>query len=299
MDEDDIPPPVPPRHPNMLAETIHDDLVTQSLGGYRMQNNLVRSGSEHCLLSQSTIEPSGLKSHRQQQQFSGSTSPLASLRRGSLTPISRHSAKEKKPKSEKNPFKTKKNKKKSDTFGGRGTPTGSVLSSPARNATMFFGGSPSHTVNLSSSVNLGGGGGGGASTRGSLSCSASFNSADIKSSKKSRWGMIRHKVGKKLTRTPNMLDDEEPKIQGRGPRTQRSHSSPSIKKYSVGRSLSITEEDGRGVSLPDGGTGMSISGAVSPRLRRGSSSQQGYNLKMLSKIFAILTCWLEEYFEVS
>lgn len=225
-------------------------------------------------------------------------SPLASLRRGSLTPMmdskqsSRSSAKEKKSKtSDKNPFRTKKNKKKADTFSGRGTPTSSVLSSPARNATMYFGGSPSHSSGLSNSVNLGGGAGNG----GSLSCSTSFNSGDAKTLKKSRWMMLRNKMGKKFTRTPHMMDEEEPKIHGR---TQRSHSSPSVKKYNVGRSLSITEEDIR-INMTDGGHGGSVSGIVSPRLRRASSSQQGYNLKMLSKIFSILTCWVDEYYEVS
>lgn len=248
---------------------------------------MVRHGSEHCLLSRSVTAadfPSKLP-NRELQHFNRSSSPL---RRKSLT-LTAQSSKDKKSKNlEKNHFRSKKNKKKSETFNGRGTPPSSAHSSPAKSATMYFGGSPSHPSNLTNSVSVGGAGGG------ALSCSSTFSGIDCgsKSSKKSRWTMLRSKMGKKFTRASN-VDEEESNTLGRL-RTQRSHSSASIKKYNIDRTMSITEEDSRSDYL-DGG---SMSGS-NPRLRRSSSSHQGYNLKMLSKIFSILTCWVDEYFEVS
>ena len=279
MDDDDLPPSIPPDHPNKLGGRS----ITSSLNNYWREGTIVRHGSEHNLTSQSiTIaELPGSKFHKGEQHGNSIL-----LRRKSLTPMAQkhfNSDKDKKTKSLENPFRSKKNKK-GENLSIRGTPPSSVHSSPAKSSTMFFGGSPSHTSNLTNSVSVGRAGN-------ALNCSGTYSSVDVKCSKMSPWMMIRSKMGKKFSRSSTM-DEEEPCVHGRN-RTQRSHSTPSIKKFNVGRSLSITEEDIR-YEFRDGGGSVS---STNPRVRK-SSTTQGYNLKMLSKIFAILTCWVEEYFEV-
>ena len=235
VEDDDIPPPLPPRHPNMVAST-NEDLMSQSLN-IRNFPRIVRQRSEHSLLT-------------------------ASLNIGPTK--TDYDIKDKKDKS-----KGKRKNKKSDTFSGRGTPTGgSVLSSPVRSSTMYFN-SPSHTGTTS------------------LAPSASFSAADTKSTPKktSRWSNIRNKMGKKLRSPSISADTEEPGRLLNKP--QRSHSIPSIKKCGVySRAGSITGEE------------MEVGGSiVSPRIRRGSTSQNNVNL--VAKIFSVLTCWIEEHFEAS
>ena len=278
--DDDLPPPVPPRDRNMMAEID----VSQSLGGYLQSGTLIRSGSEHSLLTQSVcMAESTSKFHPGTKLRAG----MLPLRRGSLNPLMDKSVIPKSPKkSDKNIFRSKKSKKKSDTFGGRGTPTNSAMASPARSSTMMFNHSPSHTSSLSSSVNMGGGGG---ASGVSISLSASFNSGDSKC-KKSRWKLLQNKVGRKFNKT-NIAEEEEEEMP-RGSRAQRSNSSPSMRKFGVNRNYSITDEDFRVGSMGDG------SGVISPRSRRASSSQQGCNGKVLAKIFSILNVWVDQYYEV-
>lgn len=175
-------------------------------------------------------------------------------------------------------LKVKKSKnKKADTFGGRGsgtaTPT-SAFTSPSKSS-MYFSGSPSRT-----------------SISGSLGPSAIFSNPDLtKTPKKSKWMNLRNKVGKRFLRSPS--DTEDVRLQNK---PQRSHSIPSIKKHVVysGRNTSVSGEELGMISMPDGG---SIS-MVSPRIRKPSTSQ-GNNINLVSKIFSVLKCWVDEYFEVS
>ena len=283
-EEENVSPPIPPDHPNIPTE---ENLVEQSLSTFIRCGNMVRHGSEHSLVTNSVNLSEVCESN--QQYRLRNTSPLRRKSLNQMISTSSSAGKERKYKSlEKNHFRKSKSKKRVESLSGRGSPANSISSSPARNTNMFFSGSPSHTRNMTGSLSLVGGGG----SQGSLS---GFNSLDSKSSKKSRWTMMRMKMGKPFSRTSNM-EEEEASMQGSGRRTQRSHSSASIKKYSIGRSSSITEEDFLNSGSVHGG---SISSVAGPRMRKGSITQQGYNLKMMSKIFSILTFWVDEYFEVS
>jgi len=282
--DEDVPPPLPPRDASMLVED-----MSQSVRSYLRPetSNLVRSGSEHSLMTQSVSVTessshsrfqSGSKLHVRSQQF----------RRGSLNPMMDRPILPKSPskKSDKNIFRSKKAKRKADTFSGRSSNT---ISSPARSATMMFSQSPTHTSAFTSSMTLGSGAAGSCSGSGGagLNLSASLNVSDNKA-KKSKWKMLQSKVGRKFQKA-NIVEEEG--LPQSPARAHRSNSSPSIKKYGVNRSYSINEEDGRRV---DRG---SMSGVISPRSRRTSTSQT-CNLKVLTKVFNILNVWVADYFEV-
>lgn len=247
IEEADTPPPLPPGHPNMVPslKTTDEDLVTTSLN-YRIPR-MIRRGSEKSLLS-----------------CSMSMGPPP-------TPSGGHGKGSKKSKTLEKQQKNKKKPKKSDTFSGRSTP--SLLSSPAKSATMYFNGSPSHTAG------------------GNLSLTSSFSSADLKTPKKSRWLNLRSKVGKKLSRSPSHTSEYE--VVKTTAKAQRSQSIPSIKKSSIysGRNSSLSGED---MGVTDGGP----MGIVSPRLRKRSTSGNN-NVNLVSKIFSVLSFWVEEFFEVS
>ena len=240
----DAPPPLPPRDPDMLSPKYDE---TRSLSSPFMPKNLVRQGSEHCLLS-------------------------SSINLGSISNISdKYSitsgifGRDKKPKNEEKSSSKGKRKKKSDTYSGRATPTGPSNGSPSKSSSMYFGNSPSHSR--------------------ASGFSSSFNQSDLdKNSKKSKWFIIR-KVGKKLSRSPSIDPDEVKKNI-----PQRSQSIPSVKKCGLypGRSTSLSTEE------PDGLTGL-----VSPRHRRRTSSLQVNSVNLVSKIFSVLSCWVNDYFEVS
>lgn len=190
--------------------------------------------------------------------------------------------KEKKSKTLEKP-KSKRKTKKSDTFSGRGTPTSSsVLSSPVRNSsTMYFGSSPSHTGSLS------------------LRASASFSAADIQlkttPKKASKWSKISNIMNKKLNRaTSTGMDADDSQLRTK---PRRSQSIPSIKKCGIynGRNASIGGEE-MGMGLCESG---SISSTI-PRTRtRKSSASQANSVNLIAKIFSVLRCWVEEYYEVS
>ena len=259
MEEEDTPPPLPPRHPDMYSvqttRTNKKQMLTESLDPSKL-SRMLRRGSEHNLLTTS---------------MSSASSSVSG------TP-SHSSGKDKKSKTlERKQPKEKKKKKKSDTFSGRATPV-NVLSSPAKSSQMYFGNSPSHTSGSSS-----------------LSASQSFNaSGDMaKTPKKSRWLNVRRKIKKNFTRSPSFVDADEIKAVHKSNKPQRSHSIPAIKKSGVynGRNASISgcSED-LGMNIPDG--------LISPRARRASTSP-GNNVNLVSKVFSILMCWVEDYFEVS
>jgi hypothetical protein len=189
--------------------------------------------------------------------------------------------KEKKSKTLEKIPKTKKRSKKADTFSGRGTPTSSsLMNSPVRNSSnMYFGTSPSHTYSSS------------------LGASASFSTADHhqqKTPKKaSRWSKISNMVNKKLSRGATGTDGDDKHRLSVKPK--RSHSIPLIKKSGVyGRSGSVGGEDvGVGGMYEAGSTN-----SVSSHARRASTSQ-GNSANLVAKIFSVLGCWVEEFFEVS
>lgn len=191
----------------------------------------------------------------------------------SIGPAESTPDKQKKSKTLEKPVKGKKRSKKSDTFSGRGTPTSSsVMNSPVRNsANLYFGSSPSHA---------------------SLGVSASFSTADIqqKTPKKvSKWSKLSNIVVQKFSRAEG--DDTRMRV-----KPQRSHSIPSIKKcgvYPVRNSSVPGEEMGMGGLAENG----SIS-SINPRARKSSSSQAN-SVNLVAKIFSVLGCWVEEYFEVS
>ncbi len=247
---DQGPPPLPPRDPDMLLPpNLYED----------RRKILPRRGSEHSLLSLSMSVGSGAQKPLEKQ---------LSIKK---------SGKDKKAmkKLEEISLKNKKKNKKSDTFSGRATPTtSSALSSPARTSSILYfpGSSPSHNT--------------------SVSCSASFNDSDLgKSPKRSKWNMIR-KVGRKIARSPSIVDQDDVKNAIKSNKPQRSQSIPAIRNCGIytARSVSITAENGLCGNLTDGG------GMISPRIRRGSTSQN--DVTIVSKIFSILTTWVEDYFEV-
>ncbi len=271
---------MPPRDLSMLNEMA----VTQSVRSYlQPESSLVRSGSEHSLLMQSV---SLVESGSRFQSGDGTKLRVGLLphRRGSLNPVMDKSLLPNSP-SRKSDKKSKKSKKKADTFGGH--TSSSAMSSPARSATMMFGNSPTHNSMLSNSLNMGPGGGAGMG----LNLSASLNAVESKG-KKSKWKMLQSKVGKKFKH--NITEEEE--VPRNKPK--RSNSSPSGKKYAVGvnRSFSINEED---IRISMASDRSSISGVVSPRSRKASSSQQVCNGKVLAKVFHIFNAWVMEYYEVS
>ena len=189
---------------------------------------------------------------------------------------------------EKQPFKSrtlekankpkKKSGKKADTFSGRATPNttpNSLHASP--NRTMYFSSSPSHSINLSAA--------------------AAFANQDANKTpkKSSKWTNLRMKMNKKFSRSPSVSADtgDDTKLRTK---PHRSHSIPAIKKSGVypGRNASISGGDDVSLSMADGG---SIS-AGHTRHRKTSSSQAN-NVNLVAKIFSVLSCWVEEYFEVS
>lgn len=185
-------------------------------------------------------------------------------------------AKQGKSKTLEKPLKGKKRTKKSDTFSGRGTPTSSsLMNSPVRSTNMYFGASPSHSA--------------------SVSASASFSAADQHNrtpKKMSKWSKISSMVNKKFNRGGAETDESRLRV-----KPQRSQSIPSIKKCGVysGRNASISGEE-----MSFGGTliGSESISSISSRSRRTSSSQ-GNSINLVAKIFSVLGCWVEEYFEVS
>ncbi len=265
MDDDDSPPPLPPGHPN--ADSKHSDTMTkeeESLGSFYRRGGLVRRGSEHSLLNYS---------------LNMGQSPMLSGGGGG------GGGKAKGPEGKGKGKKVK----KADTFGGRGTPTASLslMSSPIRssNNSMFLGGSPSHHGGNS------------------LAPSASFSNADLggKGQKKqSRWGNIRSKVKKNFSRSPSVTaESDEAKILHK---PQRSQSIPAIRKTAVNsRNGSISMASGEDYAVANvtdiGGGG---GGIVSPRRRTSNShaATTANDVNLVSKIFSVLKCWVEEYFEV-
>lgn len=94
-----------------------------------------------------------------------------------------------------------------------------------------------------------------------------------KSPKRSKWGDLKSKM-KKFKRSPSLEAEELQGLQGRYPRKG---------------SLSNDSLMSTGINLPDGGM---------PRRQRRSSSSYGNSVALVSKIFSVLSCWQEQFFEV-
>lgn len=99
------------------------------------------------------------------------------------------------------------------------------------------------------------------------------NEPSSKSPKRSKWNGIKNKM-KKFKRSPSLEAEEMQGLQGRYAR----------KGSLISDSLMST-----GINLPDGGM---------PRRQRRSSSSYGNSVALVSKIFAVLSCWQEQFFEV-
>lgn len=103
--------------------------------------------------------------------------------------------------------------------------------------------------------------------------------SEIKSPKR-KWEGLRKKIGmvKKINRSPSMEADE---LKGQGSFSRKG----SLISETL---LSISN----GANMTDGGVPMTTR-------RRRSSTCQGNSIALVSKIFAVLECWLGYFFEVS
>ena len=248
LDDDDTPPPLPPRDPDMLAPATpsHDLRTHDSLVGNRM----IRGSSEHSLLTTSLNIGSTTRSpfHHGNAML---ISPAHQTRSALSTPERRRFSSTKEQSGSQKPLPG--GGKKSNTFGRY---------------------SPVQPGDLPETAK-----------------------SPRKEKTKSRWSGLKDKVNKKFKRSPSM---EAKEMQG-FPRESRSQSIPSVRrnniiaprKTSVGPEVKLSVA----VDVPD-------SGALSParRQRKTSSSHvQGLavnTVTLISKIFNVLGCWQENYFEV-
>ena len=279
IDDDDTPPPLPPRDPDMLPATkvTDESSLTQSLSSYSLNHKkLIRRGSEHSLINYSL-------SNSEQLAKDKSRSLEKSAKAGK-----------------------KKGNKKSETFSGRGTPTCASLHASPNRSNMYFGSSPTHTsmshAHLTSSMS--------GSSGNILAVSSSIgggSGTDVAKTpkKNSRWTNIRNKMGKKFSRGSVSTDSEDCTGKHHRSKPQRSQSIPSSRKagvYVSVRNASVSGEEMSGMSYTDGGAGVGggggVAGAVLPRHRKSSSSYTN-NVNLVAKIFSVLNCWVDEYFEVS
>ena len=115
-----------------------------------------------------------------------------------------------------------------------------------------------------------------------------------KSSKKEKsrkgWTIVK-KVTRSFKRSPSM---EGGNLQG-SPRESRSQSIPTVRRNNVQRKTSVGPEVKLSVAVdvPDGG-----SQGPSPARRQRTLSTQGSGVTLIAKIFSVLGCWQENYFEV-
>lgn len=259
--------------------TPDESMLTQSLSSYSLNHKkLIRRGSEHSLVNYSLT----------------SSEQLAKDKTRSLEKSITKSGK-------------KKGNKKADTFGGRATPTCNSLHASPNRSNMYFGSSPTHTP--AHAHHLSGGGSSGNITSGG-------GSGDIPKTpkKSSRWTNIRNKMGKKFRGSVSSEAEDGTGKYHHHHRTkpQRSQSIPSSRKgavYASARNASVSGDDLSGISYPDGavggvggaaGVGGGVAGSmvVPPRHRKSSSSYTN-NVNLVAKIFAVLNCWVDDYFEVS
>ena len=118
---------------------------------------------------------------------------------------------------------------------------------------------------------------------------------DGKSSKKEKSSKRGWKIVKNITRSfkrsPSM---EGGNLQG-SPRESRSQSIPTVRRNNVVRKTSVGPEVKLSVAVdvPDGG-----SQGPSPARRQRTLSTQGSAVTLIAKIFSVLGCWQENYFEV-
>ena len=243
---DDVPPPLPPRDPDMLAPSTptHD---TRSVFGNRM----VRGSSEHSLLTASLNIGPG---HHRSPFHHGNAmmiSPSHQTRSALSTP---------------------ERKKHANTMDHSGSGTPKKLSA-GKKASTFGRYSPS-AEHQDGSVSKG----------------------SKKDKSKSRWTGIkdRMKLKQKFKRSPSI---EIGKELGSSPREVRSQSIPTIRKNTVGsitRKTSVGPEVKLSVAMdvPDGG------GHSPSRSRQRTLSVQGSGVTLISKIFSVLGCWQDNYYEV-
>ena len=228
-DDEDIPPPLPPRTPDMLIETAVTSRDGRSLSGSAIGNRMIRGSSEHSLLTASlNIGPSHRSPFLQSPAHQTSRSALS-------TPERRKHA----------TFESRTPKKQSN---------GKKASTLGRHSPIPPGGEQK------------------------------------KEKSKSRWKFVKNKVSKTFKRSPSM---EGGNLQG-SPRESRSQSIPTIRKNNVMRKASVGPEVKLSVAVdvPDGG-----SAGPSPRRQR-TLSTQGSGVTLIAKIFSVLRCWQENYFEV-
>ena len=118
-----------------------------------------------------------------------------------------------------------------------------------------------------------------------------------KKASKSRWNFVKKKVSKTFKKSPSM---EGSNLQG-SPRESRSQSIPTIRRNNVTRKTSVGPEVKLSVAMdvPDGGgMGGASSQGPSPARRQRTLSTQGSGVTLIAKIFSVLGCWQENYFEV-
>jgi hypothetical protein len=116
---------------------------------------------------------------------------------------------------------------------------------------------------------------------------------------KSRWNFVKKKVSKTFKKSPSMHMDGG-NIQG-SPRESRSQSIPTIRRNNIMRKTSVGPEVTLSVAMdvPDGGgVGGASSQGPSPARRQRTLSTQGSGVTLIAKIFSVLGCWQENYFEV-
>lgn len=227
-DNNDMPPPLPPRTPDMLIESEATTRDGRSLSGSAVGNRMIRGSSEHSLLTASlNIGPGHHSPYLQ--------SPAHQTRSALSTPERRKHA----------TFESRSSKKQSSS-------------------------KKASTLGRHSPIPPGG--------------------EQKKDKSKSRWKFVKSKVSRTFKKSPSM---EGGNIQG-SPRESRSQSIPTLRKNNVMRKTSVGPEVKLSVAVdvPDGG-----SAGPSPRRQR-SFSTQGSGATLIAKIFSVLGCWQENYFEV-
>ena len=248
VNDEDTPPPIPPRTPDMLIEAAAASREARSLGVSLVGNRMLRGSSEHSLLTASlNIGP-------------GHHSPFHHGNAMMISPAHQVS---------KSALSTPERRKHS-TFDNSGSRTPKKHSTGKKSNT-FGRYSP---IPPGEQLEVGG-------------------KASKKDKSKSRWNVVKNKVSKTFKRSPSM-HAEVTDLQS-SPREKRSQSIPTIRRNNVMRKTSVGPEVKLSVAVdvPDGG-----SAGPSPARRQRTLSTQGSGVTLITKIFSVLGCWQENYFEV-
>ena len=240
----DEPPPIPPRDPDMLLDTLATPSHEIRSHDLTVGNRMVRGSSEHSLLTASLNIGHRSPFHHGNAML---TAPAQQTRSALSTP---------------------ERKKYSNTIESSGSRTPKKLSVGKKSSTF-----------------------------GRYSPSSDGPECGSKGSKKdkakSRWVGVKHKFSKTFKRSPSM----EVKDIANSPRETRSQSIPTIRRNNVGGSMTRKTSVGPevllsvAVDVPDGA-------GPSPSRRQRTLSVQGSSVTLISKIFTVLGCWQENYYEV-